>query len=305
MRAKTIQNAINKKFDDWVKSIEDKELRKLVDKNSIITGGCITSMFQNEPVNDFDLYFTNKETAEAVANYYVAQFKKVKQNHANGNIIDITVETTVSRIRIIVKSAGVASIEGTDSYMSATYDYVQKVTEVLRSEVEGESNERNKYQPLFISSNAITLSDKIQVIVRFFGSIEEVHKNFDFIHVQNYWLSSDRRLYVNMKSLQSILEKQLYYNGSLYPIASLIRTKKFIKRGWNIDAGQYLKMCWQVSKLDLNDISVLEDQLIGVDTAYFIVLISVLRSKFEKEKEEGRIFVPTWEYITELIDKIF
>jgi hypothetical protein len=207
MRAKTIQNVINKKFDDWVKSIEDKELRKLVDKNSIITGGCITSMFLNESVNDFDLYFTNKETAEAIANYYVAQFKKVKQNHANGNIIDITVETTVSRIRIIVKSAGVASIEGTDSYMyfeqleegnSATYDYVQKVTEVLRSEVEGESNERNKYQPLFISSNAITLSDKIQVIVRFFGSIEEVHKNFDFIHVQNYWLSSDRRLYVNM-----------------------------------------------------------------------------------------------------------
>ena len=35
----------------------------------------------------------------------------------------------------------------------------------------------------------------------------------------------------------------------------MIRTRKFLKRGWHINAGQYLKMCFQISELDLSDIT--------------------------------------------------
>ena len=61
--------------------------------------------------------------------------------------------------------------------------------------------------------------------------------------------------------------------GSKYPLCSIIRTRKFIQRGYTINAGQYLKMAMQLNELDLKDVSVLQDQLIGVDSAYFDMVI--------------------------------
>jgi hypothetical protein len=49
--------------------------------------------------------------------------------------------------------------------------------------------------------------------------------------------------------------------------------KKFIQRGWTVN-GRNPKMLFQVSELDLKNIEVLEEQLIGVDVAYFSLLIT-------------------------------
>jgi hypothetical protein len=99
----------------------------------------------------------------------------------------------------------------------------------------------------------------------------------------------------------ALLTKELVYVGSRYPLASIIRTRKFIKRGFSCNAGQYLKMCWQVSELDLNNIQVLEEQLVGVDAAYFAVLINALNEQQKKNVD----FKYNYSYIVELIDRIF
>ena len=77
--------------------------------------------------------------------------------------------------------------------------------------------------------------------------------------------------------------------------------RKFINRGWKINAGQLLKMCMQVSELDLQNVTVLEDQLIGVDSAYFLHLIDMFRQR--QAKEDG--FVLSTGYILSVIDKVF
>jgi hypothetical protein len=51
-----------------------------------------------------------------------------------------------------------------------------------------------------------------------------------------------------------------------------------LKRGWNISAGEMLKVMFQISELDLKNPDVLEEQLIGVDVAYFSALINILRN---------------------------
>jgi hypothetical protein len=89
--------------------------------------------------------------------------------------------------------------------------------------------------------------------------------------------------------------------GSKYPLCSIIRTRKFINRGWHINAGQYLKMCLQLNELDLNNIDVLEDQLIGVDSAYFMMLIDSIRNKQLTDDN----FELNNSYIISIIDKIF
>ncbi|MCW3062424.1 MAG: hypothetical protein JWQ02_4245, partial [Capsulimonas sp.] len=76
MKTKTINIVLCRKFDAWLASIEDEAVRDLAARNTIITGGCIASMLLKEPVNDYDLYFRNSETALAVATYYVSQFLK-------------------------------------------------------------------------------------------------------------------------------------------------------------------------------------------------------------------------------------
>lgn len=300
MRAKTIKAILAKKHKELVDSIDDEKVKKMVDQNSIITGGSITSMLIGEEVHDYDYYFTDFETAIAVTKYYV---KKFKETHPNQ---DIEVKEDDGRIRVWIQSQGVVG-EQTDTseykYFEGDPDSTDAenfVDDAVKSLTENDED-NPKYRPVFLTSNAITLSNKIQLIIRFYGSPEEIHKNYDFVHCTNYWTSGDKELVLHQKALEAILARELIYNGSKYPIASIIRTRKFIKRGWVINAGQYLKMCMQISELNLKDPNVLEDQLVGVDFAYFEAIIGYLKDRKDKDKT----FEITAAYICEVVDLIF
>lgn len=159
-----------------------------------------------------------------------------------------------------------------------------------------EQQEEKIYQPVFFSQNAISLSDQIQIVLRFSGNAEEIHKNYDFIHATNYY-TPESGLVTNIDALECLLSKELRYQGSLYPLTSIIRMKKFILRGWSINAGEILKIMFQISELNLRGIDTLEQQLIGVDVAYFSKLIEVLRGVKHQSI--------TGQYLNTLIDKIF
>jgi len=329
MNQKIIKSILTKRIKDWASSIEDNKVRELVLRDTIVTGGAIASMLLNEDVKDYDVYFKTRETAIAVAQYYVQKFNTnygstkavvltkeiVEESRKIGNIIprreslsdedyDDLVEKETSnldedRIKIFIASSGVAADKEVEEVLDKPFEDVVEEYSTLenKEDVENKSN----YRPVFLSSNAITLTDKIQIIIRFFGSPEEIHKNYDFVHCTNYWTSSPNELVLNQPALLSLMNKELIYQGSKYPICSVIRTRKFLKRGFHINAGQYLKMCYQISHLDLNDISVLEDQLVGVDSAFFARLIDGLRSKKKSDPD----FDITNDYIVEIIDRIF
>jgi hypothetical protein len=98
-------------------------------------------------------------------------------------------------------------------------------------------------------------------------------------------------------ALEALLTKELRYIGSKYPVCSVIRLRKFIARQWTVNAGQILKMLMQINELDLTDPKVLEDQLTGVDSAYFCDMLAKL-----KEKDPNKINAA---YLVEIIDRIF
>ena len=129
--------------------------------------------------------------------------------------------------------------------------------------LETEHDQGPKYRPVFMSTNAITLSGKIQIILRFYGDPDEIHKNYDYVHCTNYWESKEGKLTLRQPALEALMARELRYVGSKNPICSMIRMRKFIRRGWQINAGQILKMVMQISELDLKDIRVLEDHLTG------------------------------------------
>ena len=212
--------------------------------------------------------------------------------------------TSLDRIKIMVNSDGIAedsdSVADNAEYNIDTYlDALNDGDEIPSEELEEKEN-KTKYRPIFLSTNAITLSNKIQLVIRFYGEPDVIHENYDFVHATNYW-TYETGTVLNQRALESILNKELFYIGSKYPICSLVRTRKFIKRGWQINAGQYVKISFQISKLDLENIYVLEDQLVGVDSIYFLNFINALKTKHIKNND----FVLTQDYLTTVIDKIF
>ena len=308
MKAKWARLGISRKVNDWLESIDDAPLRELVSENVIVTGGCIVSMLLGEKVNDFDLYLRTRECAKRLAEYYVAKFKaNPPQRFKNdpSKLVDISVKECDDRIKIVVKSSGIASESGSDDYRyfeqqpgsEDQSDFVEAVTTDAVEATEADKG-KPKYRPVFLSANAITLSHGIQIIIRFFGEPETIHTSYDFVHCTCHWDSKTRALTLPPGALESMLAKDLRYLGqSKYPICAMVRVRKFLKRGWHITAGQLLKIAWDISKLDMTSIAVLEDQLIGVDSAYFAQLLHYLREK-NPENVDGA-------YLMEVIDKVF
>jgi len=327
MRTGTVKLVLKDKIDTWLKSIPDPDIRKLIQDNVLVTGGAITSLLQGEKPNDYDMYFKTREATKAVAEYYVKVFndsnKLSSVNKYNAFVKEESINNingeTENRILIYMASAGVAS-EGqtryeyfesqTDSETEQFFDSlkaeegiavdVEKRPIEVATEINNELSDKTKprFRPIFMTDNAITLSDKVQLIIRFYGPIEIIHKNFDFAHAMACYDYSTDTLTIPQETYESILSKYLIYNGSLYPIATLFRMRKFMARGWRITAGQMLKVAFQISEMNLTDPKLLREQLIGVDFAYMRQLINAIENKESGTKIDSI-------YIAKLIDEIF
>lgn len=277
MKRKTIKKIITGKLKALVKSIPEteKEIHDILMNHVIVTGGCIPSMLLDEDVNDFDLYFDSRDNALKVAEYYMGKFD-------DGVVYYETTENNFRRPDSIAKNQLTLKEDGRFELGVGADGRAESV------EQDGD------YSPIFISQNAITLANKVQLVFRFFGLPDEIHSTYDFVHCTNYYYQNE--VVLKAEALEALLTKELMYTGSKYPLCSIIRTRKFIKRGWKIHAGHYLKMAMQLNELDLKDIPTLRDQLVGVDSAYFTQLISRLES-------EGQDI--TADMICDAVDEIF
>ena len=228
MNRTQIKKNIAQTIFSWTESIVDYPLRTSVRQDLVVSGGCIASMLLDQPVQDYDIYFRTPAIAKALAKYYLGVAGLIDNGMWDGGVL----------------------VDGNSVTVDGAPYYVE-----LKSCSSG-------FTPLYFSKNAITLSGGIQLVLRFCGNIESVHKTFDFVHSKNYY--ADGELVLDQFSLESILAKELHYVGSGFPVSALYRVFKFTKRGWKIPPGELMKICYDISKLDLDDPSVIEDQLGGV-----------------------------------------
>lgn len=84
-----------------------------------------------------------------------------------------------------------------------------------------------------ITDNAINLDNKIQIITKYYGTPETIINNFDWAHIKSYYCYGIPLILCD-NFYQYIVEKDLIYTGSDYPLSSLLRTRKFIKKGWHV-----------------------------------------------------------------------
>ena len=282
MKLKTINKELRKLHNKWLKSIKDENVAKLIKRDTIITGGSIASMLLQEDVNDYDVYFATAECVAAVAEYYVDKLKEIDKaaeavrfTYEDDYLKGITkrqfVKSKAGRLKVFIPGSGYWKLDGT---------------------------KRKEFEPIYLTANSIMLKGKIQLVLRFWGDPKEIHSNYDFTHTKAYW--TPKELVVPEETALALLTKELKYQGSKYPLTSIIRTRKFIRRGWTITAGEYLKMCVQLQNFDLLNPAVLEDQLMGVDIAYFMAFINKMKVYLKNPKNKV-----TTDYLIDLVDEVF
>lgn len=329
MNSKNIKKHLNAKLNDWLANVEDENIKKILKENVIITGGALVSLLTGEKVHDYDVYLRTNEACKAVAEYYVQQWNNTHPDKPvtlkvtpPETIQEPTYENGVAkvdengkpvthanilpeRIKVFVQSEGIVEEEKpVETEVDAPFppiEEVEQTDEDKAAEEAAEEKDKPKYRPVFMSSNAITLSDKIQIVTRFYGDVEVIHKNYDFAHCTCSWTSWNNEVQLPEKALECIINKELYYIGSKYPLCSIIRTRKYLERGYHINAGQYVKMAFQLNELNLYNLETLEDQLTGVDSGYFAMMIEALK---KKANESGEAVVDK-SYVFELINRMF
>jgi len=304
MQIKSIQKAVRVKMTEWLATIKDEILAKELRKNILVSGGSICSMLQKTKVNDFDVYIKDRVVLMALVKYYTKDHPEVMildGTRREEYLLDLKDRYNTDQEKEIHNAYAV-------SVRNLKPDQIKLFFGVSGVRVnEGRPAEEMIYLPKFFSPNAISLSNDLQIVIRFFGDAEQIHKTFDYVHATNYF-TFDEGLVTNKAALESIITGQLKYQGSQYPVTSIIRMRKFLKRGWNIGAGEILKILFQVSELNLRDPDVLEEQIIGIDVAYFAKLIEILRNLPEDAATPGGAPARrdiTAEYLSELIDRVF
>ena len=237
MKAIQIEKLLTTVFENFLETITDEKIKETVKSNAFIAGGCIPSMLMDEWVNDYDIYFTSKVIADAVREYYY----RIRTNEL---------------LKTSIKEEVV-----TDDYTKIVY----------KDEV------KNSFRPVFITKNAITLTDKIQLITKFTGDPWDVIKNFDWAHLRSYYKYP--KLHLDPDVYRLITEKDLVYTGSAYPLSSMMRMQKYTKKGWKISAVDQLKIALEMAKLDLADLEVLKEQMTGIDPTYMLNIWDKIESK--------------------------
>lgn len=294
MNSKNIAKSLNAKLNDWCSYIEDEKIKKLIKENAIVTGGALVSLLSGEKPNDYDIYFKTKESVKEIAEYYAKTWNNTHKDKAT-----VEIQDNDNKIQCFIRSVG-AVMEENERCIDDNTEPIE-IDQIIEETKDEQKEEKPKYRPRYFSTNAISLSNDIQIVIRFYGDVEDIHKNYDFVHCTCSYDYKENRVNLPAKALEAIINKELIYCGSKYPLCSIIRTRKFLSRGYTINAGQYLKMALQLNELDLHDLDVFKDQLTGVDSAYFEQVITYLSEKKEKDKD----FQIDDAYLFEIINRIF
>lgn len=299
---KMIKMFCRNKIDDLCTVIEknNKELSEKLKSHCFVSGGAITSLLQGDQPNDYDIYIDDLNTLYDLCVYFTNEWNEKHTHKREFTIIKHIndEENNHEYVEIQVKSIGIVQ-----DYERREIDEYSSLpsNEIIKEVDDVKENPEEKYQVKCITSNAISLSNDVQIVCRFCGEPEEIFKNYDFIHTRQAYVRQKDELLLNIKSMVSIMSKRLEYQGSLFPVCSLFRLRKFISRGWTINAMEILKISYQISKLDLDDVNILKDQCLGCDFFYLSRFVDAL----QKWRDDNPDVEFNSEYMFQLMEEVF
>ncbi len=160
MQIKTITKVITKKLEDWLSSISDEKLREQVKKNILLSGGSITSLLQQQDVNDYDIYLKDPNVLLKLVEYYTQGMKYVEiwdgRDKSNN-------DAYLNSRHFTTSDDGYESDLAKRSVALRTLRQDQIKLYLPTGGLKVDHDEATPYQVEFLSPNAISLSDNISI----------------------------------------------------------------------------------------------------------------------------------------------
>jgi uncharacterized protein YggL (DUF469 family) len=142
-------------------------------------------------------------------------------------------------------------------------------------------NEREQGSPDNLNFQLITIPSTE-------GGTKNIFERFDYTICMGAYRFEDETFVLHDDFLQHLAQRKLVFNPkTLYPINSLIRSKKYMNRGFNMSNVETLKIALTIHALDLSTKSNLKEQLEGIDTLFLKELSDYLANNGESEYNFG------------------
>jgi hypothetical protein len=250
---RTVNNLCEARLNEL--DLTPKQYNENILCNSFIAGGAILSVTKEEKIKDYDLFVTTAASARSLVNTFLRRIQ-------GGDTLQLITEVDEVNPKI---SKGVLSFTQPDRMTLPIEDIIDNFNQLCKKQ-----KSKGKLQPVYLSKNAITLSNGVQVIFRFIGEPEDVFSTFDYEHCKVYWRPKPQGLLLGSlvytgRSQESIAKNELIYTGNTrFVLSAISRLNKFIKRGWGISPSSLLSLAVTASKIDWSNRKVLEEELLGI-----------------------------------------
>lgn len=140
---------------------------------------------------------------------------------------------------------------------------------------------------------------RYQLICAEFGTPQEILAKFDFTMCKAAWDVATGHFVFDELFLKHVAQKRLCFNPhAIYPICSLWRAAKFIKRGWRLPGIEAIKLALAIHNIKIDDRKDLKDQLMGIDTIFLAELTDGLKTNPEAKYDFGEAI----EYVMGFMD---
>jgi hypothetical protein len=157
------------------RALINPHLKKIFENRSFLAGGAIRALKMNKPVNDYDFFFSDKETAQEFLSTIESGLKQTTTPFAKQETLKLN------------------KIHKSDNAITFTLKSVDENAEIV------EETQREY---------------KIQFITKYYGNPMEVVNRFDFHHCMGYYIYQVDELYTTPLMEKAIKAKQLVYNPS-------------------------------------------------------------------------------------------
>lgn len=239
-----------------MEKLDELSVRKeLLLASSYFSGGLITSVCRKEKIKDYDLFFEKGDVLAKVVQHYI-------KYHAWGEkfaveVVKDELNPKLHRAAIVPTTAKVSTDAFINSFNRVAKEHNWK-------------NKKDNVYPVFLSHNALTLSNDVQIIFRFIGEPEEVFTTFDFEHCKTYWrpaplgVASGKTCFSG-NSLECLAKGELLYTKqSRFILSAMSRMAKFVKRGWEMPPNSLVSLASSAAEVNWKDPKKLKEELLGI-----------------------------------------
>lgn len=91
-----LKSAIASYYNLQMKKISDRQLENYFYEHGVITGGCIASLFHNEPVNDIDVYAKSTKLMTIIKDHIIINGNNIKSSRGYPADIVVTPQPLVT-----------------------------------------------------------------------------------------------------------------------------------------------------------------------------------------------------------------